>query len=72
VAGAAALPRRWRIEIDNSAERALREMAIGRRNYLIGTTRLNGIDPETCLRHVLARIADHPANRVEELRHSAQ
>jgi hypothetical protein len=65
------------IEIDNSAERALRGVAIGRRNYLfagadsggeraaaihslIGTAKLNGVDPEAWLRHVLTHIADHP------------
>lgn len=72
------------IEIDNSAaERALRGVAIGRRNYLfagadtggeraaaiyslIGTAKLNGVDPEAWLRHVLAHIADHAINRVDE------
>jgi hypothetical protein len=34
---------------------------------LIGTAKLNGIDPETYLSHVLARIADHPINRIDEL-----
>jgi len=72
------------IEIDNSAaERALRGVALGRRNFLfagadsggeraaamyglIGTARLNGVDPEAWLRHVLAHIADHPVNRVDD------
>jgi hypothetical protein len=33
---------------------------------LIGTARLNGVDPEAWLRHVLAHIADHPVNRVDD------
>jgi len=74
-----------RLEIDNNAaERALRAVALGRKNYLfagsdaggeraaaiyslVGTTKLNGLDPETYLREVLSRIADHPINRIEEL-----
>ena len=74
-----------RIEMDNSAaERALRTVALGRKNYLfagsdaggeraaaiyslLGTAKLNGIDPELYLRHVLDRIADHPVNRLQEL-----
>ena len=34
---------------------------------LIGTCRLNGIDPEAYLRYVLTRIADHPVSRIAEL-----
>lgn len=74
-----------RLEIDNnSAERALRVVALGRKNYLfagsdtggeraaaiyslIGSAKLNGIDPEHYLRTVLASIADHSISRIADL-----
>jgi transposase len=74
-----------RLEIDNNAaERSLRAVALGRKNYLfagsdrggesaaaiyslIGTAKLNGLNPESYLRNVLSRISDHPINRIDEL-----
>jgi hypothetical protein len=51
-----------RIEIDNSGgERAAVFYS------LIGSAKLNGLDPEAYLRHVLTTIADHPITRIEEL-----
>ncbi len=73
------------LEIDNNtAERAMRPIAIGRKNYLfmgsnkggnaaaivytlIETAKLNGVDPQAWLTHVLARIADHKINKIDEL-----
>ncbi|NYT45430.1 IS66 family transposase [Alcaligenaceae bacterium] len=74
-----------RIEIDNNAaERALRVVALGRKNYLfagsdagghsaasiyslLGSAALNGIEPMAYLREVLARIAEHPVNQIDDL-----
>lgn len=69
---------------NNAAERAIRPLVLGRKNYLfagsdaggrraaavytiIETAKMNGLDPEAYLRDVLARIADHPAKRIDEL-----
>jgi len=34
---------------------------------LIGTAKLGNVDPQAWLADVLARIAEHPANRLDEL-----
>jgi transposase len=69
---------------NNAAERAIRPLAIGRKNYLfagsddggrraatlytlIQTARLNDVEPEAWLAQVIARIADHPNKRLDEL-----
>jgi transposase len=74
-----------RLEIDNNAaERALRDVALGRKNWLfagsddggeraaaiytlLGTAKLNELNPESYLRYILEHIPDHPINKIEEL-----
>ncbi len=73
------------LEIDNNAaERALRAVALGRKNYLfagadsggeraaaiyslIGTAKLNDLDPQAYLTYVLGNIAEHPINQIAQL-----
>ena len=69
---------------NNAAERALRGVAVGRRNWtfagsdagghraaavytLIETCKMNDVDPQAWLADVLARLPDHPANKVANL-----
>jgi transposase len=69
---------------NNAAERALRGVAIGRRNWtfagsdagghraaaiysLIETCKMNDVDPQAWLAEILARLPDHPANKVADL-----
>jgi transposase len=69
---------------NNTAERALRGIALGRKSWLfagsdrggeraaamyslIVTAKMNDVDPQAWLADVLARIADHPAQKLDEL-----
>jgi transposase len=74
-----------RLEIsNNTAERAMRPPALGRKNWtfagsdhggeraailytLIESAKINNIDPEAYLLHILTYIADHPINRIADL-----
>ena len=73
------------LELDNNtAERAMRCVALGRKNYLfvgsegggkaaaiaytlVETAKLNNVDPQAWLTHVLGQIADHKITRLDEL-----
>ena len=73
------------IEMDNNAaERSIRPIALGKKNYLfagsddggqraasmyslIETAKLNGINPQAYLAHVLTHIGEHKINRIDEL-----
>ena len=69
---------------NNAAERALRGVAVGRKNWtfagsdagghraaaaytLIETCKMNHVDPQVWLADILARLPDHPANKVDDL-----
>lgn len=74
-----------RVPLDNNAsERALRPIALGRKNYLfvgdvdagtsiaglytlIATCEARGVNPFAYLADVIARVQDHPADRLDEL-----
>ena len=77
-----ALRRRWPPrDRQQRRGRALRTIALGRKNYLFcgsdaggeraaaifGSAKLNGIEAEAYLRYVLERVVDYPINRVGEL-----
>lgn len=73
------------VELDNNtAERAIRPLALGRKNYmffasprggeaaaiaytLMGTAKLNGVDPQAWLTDVLTRIADTKMTHLDDL-----
>jgi transposase len=69
---------------NNAAERAIRPLALGRKNYLfagsdaggrraailytlVETPKMNDVDPEGWLADVIARIANHPILRLDDL-----
>ncbi|MBX9741282.1 MAG: IS66 family transposase [Beijerinckiaceae bacterium] len=73
-----------RLEIDNNAaERSVRGVCLGKKNYLfagadsggesgaviytlVETAKLNGVDAEAWLAHVIANIAKHPMSRIDD------
>jgi len=74
-----------RLELDNNiAERSVRGIAVGKKNYLfagsdaggmsaaiiyslVETAKLNGVEPQEWLSHVIQNIADHPMKKIDEL-----
>jgi len=69
---------------NNAAERELRAVAVGRKNWtfagsdeggkraaviytLIATAKLNDVDPQAWLAHMLERLPDHAAKRIADL-----
>jgi transposase len=69
---------------NNAAERAIRPLALGRKNWLfagsdtggdraaimytlIETAKMNDLNPEAYLRDIIARIADHHINKIDQL-----
>jgi len=74
-----------RLELDNNiAERSVRGVAVGKKNYLfagsdaggdsaaiiytlVETAKLNGVEPQAWLRHVIENIADHQVKKIDEL-----
>jgi transposase len=69
---------------NNAAERAIRPLTLGRRNWtflgsdtggdraaavytIIQSCRLNNVNCEAYLTDIIGRIADHPANKIDEL-----
>jgi transposase len=67
---------------NNAAERAIRPLALGRKNYLFASSdeggrraailytlieALNDVDPEAWLADIIGRIADHPITKIDEL-----
>ncbi len=69
------------LELDNNtAERSMRPIALGRKNYLfwgpravaiaytpVETGKLKGVDPQAWLTDVLGRIADRKINHLDDL-----
>ena len=67
---------------NNAAERAIRSLTLGRRNwtflgsdsggeraavFFIQSCKLNGVKPEAYLADLIGRVGDHPASRLDDL-----